>query len=133
MSISSRDNLLLNSRPVIKCVKISNTEDFIIEDFQNKVLRPILKFQNDLFINLFIKYSNNNNKQVFKTLKLEVKGKVIDDNFKRNSSLKQLLLGSVIAFFTSDEFITYDNYTYEINKRIFSMLKVRLKDHLIHS
>jgi len=132
MSISSRDNLLLNSRPVIKCVKISNTEDFIIEDFQNKVLRPILKFQNDLFINLFIKYSNNN-KQVFKTLKLEVKGKVIDDNFKRNSSLKQLLLGSVIAFFTSDEFITYDNYTYEINKRIFSMLKVRLKDHLIHS
>ena len=132
MSISSRDNLLLNSRPVIKCVKISNTEDFIIEDFQNKVLRPILKFQNDLFINLFIKYSNNN-KQVFKTLTLEVKGKVIDDNFKRNSSLKQLLLGSVIAFFTSDEFITYDNYTYEINKRIFSMLKVRLKDHLIHS
>ena len=132
MSISSRDNLLLNSRPVIKCVKISNTEDLIIEDFQNKVLRPILKFQNDLFINLFIKYSNNN-KQVFKTLKSELKGKVIDDNFKRNSSLKQLLLGSVIAFFTSDEFITYDNYSYEINKRIFSMLKVRLKDHLIHS
>ena len=132
MSISSRDNLLLNSRPVIKCVKISNTEDLIIEDFQNKVLRPILKFQNDLFINLFIKYSNNN-KQVFKTLKSELKGKVIDDNFKRNSSLKQLLLGSGIAFFTSDEFITYDNYSYEINKRIFSMLKVRLKDHLIHS
>lgn len=131
MSTDSRDNFLLKSRPVIKCVKISNTEQFIIEDFQNKVLRPILKFQNDLFINLFIKYSHNK-KQVFKILELEVKEKVIDDNFKKNSSLRQLLLGSVIAFFTSDEFITYDNFTYEINKRIFSMLKARLKDQLIY-
>ena len=131
MSTDSRDNFLLKSRPVIKCVKISNTEQFIIEDFQNKVLRPILKFQNDLIINLFIKYSHNK-KQVFKILELEVKEKVIDDNFKKNSSLRQLLLGSVIAFFTSDEFITYDNFTYEINKRIFSMLKARLKDQLIY-
>ena len=131
MSTDSRDNFLLKSRPVIKCVKISNTEQFIIEDFQNKVLRPILKFQNDLLINLFIKYSHNK-KQVFKILELEVKEKVIDDNFKKNSSLRQLLLGSVIAFFTSDEFITYDNFTYEINKRIFSMLKARLKDQLIY-
>ena len=130
MSTDSRDNFLLKSRPVIKCVKISNTEQFIIEDFQNKVLRPILKFQNDLLINLFIKYSHNK-KQVLKILELEVKEKVIDDNFKKNSSLRQLLLGSVIAFFTSDEFITYDNFTYEINKRIFSMLKARLKDQLI--
>ena len=131
MSTDSRDNFLLKSRPVIKCVKISNTEQFIIEDFQNKVLRPILKFQNDLLINLFIKYSHNK-KQVLKILELEVKEKVIDDNFKKNSSLRQLLLGSVIAFFTSDEFITYDNFTYEINKRIFSMLKARLKDQLIY-
>ena len=131
MSTDSRDNFLLKSRPVIKCVKISNTEQFIIEDFQNKVLRPILKFQNDLLINLFIKYSHNK-KQVFKILELEVKEKVIDDNFKKNSSLRQLLLGSVIAFFTSDELITYDNFTYEINKRIFSMLKARLKDQLIY-
>ena len=131
MSTGSRDNFLLKSRPVIKCVKISNTEQFIIEDFQNKVLRPILKFQNDLLINLFIKYSHNK-KQVLKILELEVKEKVIDDNFKKNSSLRQLLLGSVIAFFTSDEFITYDNFTYEINKRIFSMLKARLKDQLIY-
>mgnify|MGYP005739919315 CR=1 FL=1 len=131
MSTDSRDNFLLKSRPVIKCVKISNTEQFIIEDFQNKVLRPILKFQNDLLINLFIKYSHNK-KQVLKILELEAKEKVIDDNFKKNSSLRQLLLGSVIAFFTSDEFITYDNFTYEINKRIFSMLKARLKDQLIY-
>ena len=131
MSTDSRDNFLLKSRPVIKCVKISNTEQFIIEDFQNKVLRPILKFQNDLLINLFIKYSHNK-KQVLKIIELEVKEKVIDDNFKKNSSLRQLLLGSVIAFFTSDELITYDNFTYEINKRIFSMLKARLKDQLIY-
>ena len=129
MSTGSRDNFLLNSRPVIKGVEISNTKEFVVEDFQNNVLRPILKFQNDLFIKLFIKYLHT--KQAFKTLELEVKLKVIDDNFKRNSSLRQLLLGSVIAFFTTDEFITYDNFTYEINKRIFSMLKARLKDQLI--
>lgn len=129
MSTGSRDNFLLNSRPVIKYVEISNTADFVVEDFQNNVLRPILKFQNDLFIKLFMKYLHT--KQSFKTLELEVKLKVIDDNFKRNSNLRQLLLGSVIAFFTTDEFVTYDNFTNEINKRIFSMLKARLKDQLI--
>jgi len=131
MSTDSRDNFLLNGRPVIRCGEISNKEEFVVEDFQNNVLRPILKFQNDLFIKLFIKYLHT--KQTFKTLELEVKLKVIDDNFKRNSSLRQLLLGSVIAFFTTDEFITYDNFTYEINKRIFSMLKARLKNQLIET
>ena len=69
MSVSSRDDILLNSRPLIKYSEISNKE-FIIEDFQNKVLRPILKFQNDLFIQLFIKQLKSK-KQLFKTFELE--------------------------------------------------------------
>ena len=129
MSVSSRDDILLNSRPLIKYSKISNKE-FIIEDFQNKVLRPILKFQNDLFIQLFIKQLKSK-KQLFKTFELEVKRKVIDENFKRNSSLRQLLLGSVIGLFTSEEFIVYNEFTTLINKRIFSMLKKRLEDQLL--
>lgn len=129
MSVSSRDDILLNSRPLIKYSEISNKE-FIIEDFQNKVLRPILKFQNDLFIQLFIKQLKSK-KQLFKTFELEVKRKVIDENFKRNSSLMQLLLGSVIGLFTSEEFIVYNEFTSLINKRIFSMLKKRLEDQLL--
>ena len=129
MSVSSRDDILLNSRPLIKYAEISN-KVFIIEDFQNKVLRPILKFQNDLFIQLFIKQLHSK-KQLFKTFELEVKRKVIDENFKRNSSLRQLLLGSVIGLFTSEEFIVYNEFTSLINKRILSMLKKRLEDQLL--
>lgn len=129
MSVSSRDDILLNSRPLIKYSEISNKE-FIIEDFQNKVLRPILKFQNDLFVQLFIKQLKSK-KQLFKTFELEVKRKVINENFKRNSSLKQLLLGSVIGLFTCEEIKVYNEFTSVINKRIFSMLKKRLEDQLL--
>ena len=46
-------------------------------------------------------------------------------------ALKQQLLGIVIGLFTAKELIIYHKDSSIFNKRIFSMLKERLKDQLI--
>ena len=59
--MSSRDSLLKSLRPDILS-KTINKEMSSEEYFQNTVLRPIIKFQNDLLIAVFlqfcIKYKN---------------------------------------------------------------------------
>ena len=49
MSVNSRDQQLISQRPEIFSTKtLETTSSF--EVFQNQVLRPILKFQNDLLV-----------------------------------------------------------------------------------
>ncbi|MEC8536357.1 MAG: hypothetical protein VXY75_03075, partial [Bacteroidota bacterium] len=58
---------------------------------------------------------------------------LIDTHLRTNSNLRQLLLGMVIALFSVDEIEFYNSVYKELNKRIFSMLKVRLKDQLVQN
>ena len=44
-------------RPVLKNLINSNTSD--LERFQNEVLRPIIKMQNNLLVSLFNNYISN--------------------------------------------------------------------------
>ena len=55
--MQNRTFSILAIRPNIDAVdKSLKTKD--IEAFQNNVLRPILKFQNDLLLQIFIDYAN---------------------------------------------------------------------------
>ena len=55
--MQDRTSSLLVIRPNIDTIdKSLKTKD--IEAFQNNVLRPILKFQNDLLLQIFIDYAN---------------------------------------------------------------------------
>ena len=49
----------------------------------------------------------------------------------RQTSLKQRFLGIVMGLFTNTEMDFYQRHMSAINKRIFSMLKIRLEDQLI--
>ena len=53
MSISSRDQYLLQLRPELSSAQVLD-ETTAIESFQNTALRPILKLQNDTLIRLFL-------------------------------------------------------------------------------
>ena len=105
-------------------------ETTAIEVFQNTVLRPILKLQNDALIRSFL-FDLKNKKQNFNQYSNSEKQKSITTHFKSNTALKQQLLGVVIGLFTKDEFEVYQKDSSKINKRIFSMLKQRLEDQLI--
>ena len=126
MNVNLRDKHLINQRPEISSAKIFE-ESSSFETFQNQVLRPILKFQNDLLIEVFLSRIKTKNRDLSALSFLE-KQEIIITQFKTNTTLKQMLLGCVIGLLTTEEFNYYNANTSNINKRIFSMLKERLFD-----
>ena len=129
MSINSRDQFLLKARPEIPSIQ-NTTKTLDLEVFQNKVLRPILKLQNTIFVSVFLDELRRK-KQDFTTFNSEDKHKAIQRHLNTNSSLKQRFLGIVMGLFTNTEMDFYQRHMSAINKRIFSMLKIRLEDQLI--
>ena len=126
MNVNLRDKHLINQRPEISSTKIFEASSSF-ETFQNQVLRPILKFQNDLLIEVFLSRIKTKNRDLSALSFLE-KQEIIITQFKTNTTLKQMLLGCVIGLLTTEEFNYYNANTSNINKRIFSMLKERLFD-----
>lgn len=129
MKTSLRDKNIVLLRPKVNIKKnISYKND--IEKFQNIVLRPILKFQNDLLLELFI-FEFEKTKTKFDLINNEQKIKLIINNLKYNNKLKQILLGTIIGMFSNKNITFYKTNYSKINKRIFSMLNDRLIDQLI--
>jgi hypothetical protein len=122
-----RDNLVLSIRNSIPNIIEECNSEF--ESFQNKTLRPILKFQNELTMfmlkdskgfGLIEKISNSD--EFVKQLNL-----FVDKNLK----LKNQIVATVTALFTTDEFTFYIQNKREVSKRILSMQSKRYKDELI--
>lgn len=129
MSTSSREQFILKLRAEIPSIEnLGSTK--ALEIFQNNSLRPILKFQNDALVNVFL-LDLRSKKIDLKTFNTKKRLLLIDTHLRTNSNLRQLLLGMVIALLSIDEMEFYNSVYKELNKRIFSMLKVRLKDQLV--
>ena len=95
--------------------------------FQNQVLRPILKFQNELFIKLFL--SNCKTHKInFTEFNSEEKYEYIENIFKKDFKIRTSFIGTVIALFTLEEFEKYSVNQKLYNKRIIQMLTERLKN-----
>lgn len=99
------------------------------EVFQNKTLRPILKLQNDLFIQVFINYAVKQ-KNAFFGLTPEKKEAYIENVIHRDIKFRNSLKGMIIAFFTLDEYAEYIQISSNLNKRMMNMLIERLKSQL---
>ena len=129
MSTSSRDQFIIKLRAEIPSIEnLGSTK--ALEIFQNNSLRPILKFQNDALVHVFL-LDLRSKKIDLKTFNTKKRLLLIDTHLRTNSNLRQLLLGMVIALLSIDEMEFYNSVYKELNKRIFSMLKVRLKDQLV--
>lgn len=99
------------------------------EVFQNKTLRPILKLQNDLFIQVFINYVIKQ-KNVFFTLTPEKKMNYIENVIQRDIKFRNSLKGMVIGLFTVDEYLEYIQNSSNLNKRMMNLLIERLKSQV---
>lgn len=99
------------------------------EIFQNKTLRPILKLQNDLFIESFINYVNKS-KSDFYSMGTEKKMAFIDNAVHKDIKFRNALKGMVMAMFTVEEFREYIQNSSDLNKRMMNMLIERLKDQV---
>ena len=99
------------------------------ELFQNQVLRPILKLQNDLFLAVFRNYLTQN-KIAFKNQTPEKKEATIENVLQKDIKLRNVLKGMIIGLFTTDEYALYLNNSSGINKRMMVMLMERIKSQV---
>ena len=99
------------------------------ESFQNKVLRPILKLQNDLFVALLINYIDKNTSG-FYSKTIDVKLTVLENVIQKDIQFRNVMKGIIIGLFTADEYVIYAKNSSNINKRMMSMLAERLKSQV---
>lgn len=125
--MSVRDQFIKEFRGEIK--DIINSETLSEEYFQNQTLRPILKLQNDIFIEIFKNYIVKS-KANFETFTIDKKLQFIESSIQNDMKLRSLLNGIVIGLFTIDEYLLYSNNSSNLNKRIMTMLIERLKSQL---
>jgi hypothetical protein len=118
-----RDEKIIIVRPLINTDLEKVSLNF--ENFQNTTLRPILKFQNDLIMDLFLNFNtieipkNALEKEIF-----------VKNIIQKNIVLKNKFIGLIIGLFTKMEFEFYLNNQTEVNKRISQLITKRIIDQI---
>ena len=116
---------LIELRPLIPSAETAGTNS--LEGFQNEVLRPILKFQQEFIAAYF-----RNNAQF--SMFLKNKGPRIEFHEKvqrfigTQIPIKNQLIGSIIGQLTEKELVFYWQHSSDLNKRIHQMLCQRVSD-----
>ena len=124
-----RSDHLRNLRPNIPTITIKNATS-PQEQFQNQVLRPILKFQNDLLVAIFKQYVIKR-KGVFNDLSSEKKLAYIQQGIQRDQNFRNLLVGSVVGQFTIEEYQTFASEENKLTKRMMEMCVQRLQEQMV--
>ncbi|MEK9613905.1 MAG: glyoxalase [Flavobacteriaceae bacterium] len=123
-----RPNDLLRMRPQIK--KIQSFKTMSLEErFQNETLRPILKFQNLLLIEVFRSYIDQR-KGVFYNLNLEKKLLYIENALLKDQRFRSSIKGMIVGLLTIEEYADYIRNSSSLNKRMINLVTERLKDQV---
>ena len=123
-----RSKKLLTLRPILDLP--TSAEQSELERFQNSTLRPILKLQHPITLQLLL--SNKHFKLQSKGFDTEKKYRDGLDAFIRsNKSFRDVIIGCIIGMMTSEETAFYALHCSECNKRIISMQIQRYFDTLL--
>lgn len=125
--METRENLIISLRgeSIGTVSDLSSSE----ESFQNKTLRPILKLQNDILIQVFINYAIKQ-KEVFFDYNPDKKLAYVEHTIHRDIKFRNSLKGMIIGLFTLDEYNLYILNSSNLNKRMMNMLIERLKSQV---
>ena len=107
-----------------------NSQSSADEFFQNETLRPILKLQNDIFIEVFRNYIAKS-KTDFYRFNMEKKLQFIENSIQRDIKFRNSLKGIVIGLFTVEEYSRYIQNSSDLNKRMMSLLIERMKNQVL--
>ena len=123
-----RSQQLLQSRPEIPSAIVNDmmSKD---EQFQNRTLRPIIKLQNDLLIEVFKNYLRKR-KYAYYDLDLQERYTYIENAIQRDMKFRNSLKGMIIGQFTVEEYETYIENSSALNKRMMNLVIERLKDQV---
>ncbi|WP_339916608.1 glyoxalase [Yeosuana marina] len=122
--MNTRQINLESIRPEIPSATINDTMSSD-ERFQNLVIRPIVKLQNDLFNEVFKNYANKH-KGAFYDLSIEKRIHYIENAIQKDIKFRNSLKGIVIGLFTVEEYKLYIQNSSALNKRMMQIVKERL-------
>lgn len=125
--MNTRDQFLLSLRG--ETLGTVDNQSSSEEKFQNQTLRPILKLQNDLFIDVFINHISKH-KNDFYNYSIEKKLQFIENTIQKDIKFRNSLKGIVIGLFTIEEYSEYIKNSSSLNKRMMNMLIERLKSQV---
>ena len=112
-------------RPEIPSIQHGQSK--LIEDFQNRVLRPIIKKKHQIIISAsllhFKRYKIDSN-----LLSKEKFAAKVNPLFAKNIAFKNFICGLIISDFTENEFEQYAENVNEYNRRINTIVRKRVLD-----
>ena len=126
--MDSRDFELIKLRPEIPTAIVSSsmsTEEY----FQNKTIRPIVKLQNELLVEVFKHYVKKH-KNVFYDLPIEKRLDYIENAVHKDMKFRNSLKGIIIGQFTIEEHRNYVINSSALNKRMMRIVKENLKSNI---
>lgn len=110
-------------------IGILNSQTLTEEVFQNQTLRPILKFQNELYLEIFKHYISKS-KVNFANFTIEKKLQFIEISIQKDFNFQNILKGITIGMFSIEEYQIYSKNTSNLNKRLMTMLMERFKSQI---
>ncbi|WP_283636561.1 glyoxalase [Aquaticitalea lipolytica] len=124
----NRTTDLLNIRPEIHDAIVFETmsDD---ERFQNTTIRPVIKLQHDLLIEVFKNYIAKH-KNVFYELSLQKQLDYIENAIHKDMKFRNSVKGMIIGQFTLEEYSIYIKNSSALNKRIMNIVKERFISHI---
>ena len=124
----NRTTGLLNIRPEIHDAIVFETmsDD---ERFQNTTIRPVIKLQHDLLIEVFKNYIAKH-KNVFYELSLQKQLDYIENAIHKDMKFRNSVKGMIIGQFTLEEYSIYIKNSSALNKRIMNIVKERFISHI---
>ena len=126
--MENRETNLLALRPQILGAKVHENMS-LDEKFQNETIRPIVKLQNDLLIEVFRNYITKR-KNTFHDLSVEKRLLFIENAVQKDMKFRNSLKGMIIGQFTVEEYITYIRNSSALNKRMMNIVKDRLQGNI---
>lgn len=126
--MENRESNLLAMRPVLLHAKVSDNMSSE-EQFQNKTIRPIVKFQGDLFIVVFKNYIKKR-KNTFYGLSIDKRILFIENAIQKDMKFRNSLKGMIIGQFTVNEYEHYTQNSSALNKRMMNIVKEKLQNSL---
>lgn len=116
---------LIDLRPLIPEALTEHTQE--IEQFQNSVLRPVIKYQHAFICALVSQSAHFNELLKDKGPRTSFHQKV-QGFVSKQIDLKNQLIGCILGLLTLEEFDVYKTNPNEYNKRIVQMIVQRITD-----
>ena len=126
--MNERAHQLKSMRPEFSTSLINDsmTEE---ERFQNLVLRPVIKLQHGLLMEVFRNYIIKH-KNVFYDLSVEKRIAYIENAIHKNMKFRNSIKGMIIGLFTIEEYKLYTKNSSALNKRMMNIVKERYLTHI---